>query len=161
TLPLAAIALGAFLVLVVVAVVLLVSSLSTPLRIPGFRTTNRDTKVDHAGGVEASQIYFTSIARVSLAEWRTKWSSPAPELENERLPMYVEETHNLAIRTNFKYERTTEAIATFSLALFAFGLAVILVFSAATTGGNAAVTPDLTLRLLLAAYVAVFSFIEL
>lgn len=164
SIPLAAIALGSFLVLVIATVVLLVSSLSTPLRIPGLKPTPRPTPkeslVPYAKDVKASQIYFMPIARVSLEEWRHKWSASEQELEAELVPTYVDETHNLAVRTNFKYERTTEAVAVFSLALFAFGLAAVLVFIAAVSKDRP-VELDWLQRTLLALYVGGFSFIEL
>jgi hypothetical protein len=153
TVPLTAIGLAVFLVLVVGAVVLLIASLSTPLRLPGLARGG-------SGQPTLSQIYFMSIAKFSLDEWKRNWERSSTDLDAERVQMYVKETHNLALRTNLKYERTTEAVAVFSIALFSFGLASIFAAIAATSP-KGIVELARSDRLLLGAYVGAFAFVQL
>jgi hypothetical protein len=75
--------------------------------------------------------------------------------------MYVDETYNLAVRTKFKYERTTEAVAVLSLGLFALGLAALFVIFAAVSPPQRAVDLDCPRRILLGLYFTVFTFTQL
>lgn len=131
-LPLGLITLVIFLVGVAFTVMLLLTSLATPLRLPGM-VTSKHKHVEWAKGVRGSQLYFYEIAGLTANEWARKWSAAPEELKKERLDSLVIETRNLADRTNSKYDRTTEAAALLSLALLAFALAVIFVAIAANT----------------------------
>jgi len=115
--PLAMLALGCYLLLVVLCVMLLINSLATPLRVPGLTRARDATRVDYVSDVRVSQIYFGEISTVRLTEWEDKWKADGEKLETELTQTLVRETHNLAVRTQFKYGRTTEAIALFNLAL--------------------------------------------
>lgn len=132
-LPLGLIALAVFLVGVVFTVMLLLVSLATPLRLPGLAESPRRKAMTWARGVPASQVYFYEIAGISLDEWERKWGASVQELKEERLRSLVRETHNLGLRTNSKYDRTTEAAALLSGSLLAFALAIVLVASAASS----------------------------
>lgn len=123
-LPLGTICLTFFLLAIFMTVILLVTSFATPLRLPGREPKKERTKQTFVRDVETSQIYFSEIAKVSLDEWDDKWGAPEGELQNERFQSMIRETHNLSVRTNFKYDRTTEAVSVFSVALLFFGLAV-------------------------------------
>jgi uncharacterized integral membrane protein len=133
-LPLGLIALAVFLVGVLFSVMLLLASLSTPLRLPGLgkksnstQSSTDDDSMRWAGGVKASQIYFFEISRVSLDQWESKWDATVDALKRERLRSLIRETHNLGLRTSAKYDRTTEAVALLSMALLAFALSVVFV----------------------------------
>lgn len=134
-LPLGLIALIVFLVGVAWSVMLLLVSLSTPLRVPGLTRTRKANPMTWVNGVPASQIYFYEMSRVSVDEWEKKWSSSAETLKKERLRSLVRETHNLGVRTSAKYDRTTEAVGLLSLSLLAFALSIIFVAIVAATPG--------------------------
>lgn len=133
-LPLALIALVVFLVGVAWSVMLLLASLATPLRMPGLSRPTRDRPAEWWKGV--SQIYFYEISRVSLDQWKERWTAPVADLEQERLSLLIRETHNLGVRTRAKYDRTTEAVSLLSIALLAFALSIILVAIVAGTPSN-------------------------
>ena len=126
-LPLGLIALVVFLVGVVFTVMLLLTSLATPLRLPGMVSSKRRRPVEWAGSVQGSQLYFYEIAGLTADEWETKWGASTEALKKERLDSLIIETRNLADRTNTKYDRTTEAAALLSLSLLAFALPAIFV----------------------------------
>ena len=130
-LPLGLITLAAFLVGVVFTVMLLLTSLATPLRLPGLAKSKRRPKMDWVRDVTCSQVYFYEISGVAADEWVNKWGASVEELKKERLESLILETHNLADRTNTKYDRTTEAAALLSFSLLAFALAIIFVTIAA------------------------------
>ena len=130
-LPLGLISLAVFLVGMIFTVMLLLTSLATPLRLPGLTEYSGRPPMDWVAGVEASQSYFREISTVALHEWERKWDAPVRELERERLVSLVRETHNLGVRTNAKYDRTTECVALLSSSLLAFALAVVFVATAA------------------------------
>jgi hypothetical protein len=141
-LPLALIALVAFLVGVAWSVMLLLVSLSTPLRVPGLvRSPRRPNPVQWVNGVKASQIYFYEMSRVSVDDWEHKWSAPAESLKEERLSSLIRETHNLGVRTSAKYDRTTEAVGILSIALLAFALSIVFVGIVAATPETAQPIP--------------------
>ena len=54
-----------------------------------------------------------------------------PELKRERNDSLVRETHNLAVRTEYKYQRSNAAVAVLSFALLSFVLSAILILVAA------------------------------
>src|SRR5664280_360809 len=77
--PLALLALLVFLLCVVLAAVMLVYSIATPLKIPAFVNASRE-------GADRgfSQIYFFSIAELAKEEWQAKWAvDQTPKLEGE------------------------------------------------------------------------------
>jgi uncharacterized integral membrane protein len=117
-LPYALIFLEVFLVGMFFTVVLLVTSFATPLRFPGLQQSKRRPRsISWANGVETSQIYFSEIARVSVDEWENKWAANSRDLQGERVQSLIFETHNLSVRTNFKYDRSVAGVAVFSVAL--------------------------------------------
>ena len=131
--PICIIPLGTFLISIVATVVILLSSTTTPLRFPGSpraRDLDGPPGVDWADkAVPASQIYFHEIAGTSLKEWHQKWQSSESRLRNERRDSLIRETHNLAVRTEFKYERMNEAVVIFSFGLASLAISVVLVMS--------------------------------
>ncbi len=162
--PLALILLGAFLIGVIASVVMLINSLTTPLRFPG-GTKAAMPKINYADRtVEASPIYFTEIAGTSLQQWYAKWQQPAVDIVRERHEAMIRETHNLAVRTDFKYQQTKEAVAVLTFALLSLALSVVLVLGGITAQrADAPPAPiPLSMRLLLSltlgAYVALHLF---
>lgn len=152
--PLGLITLVTFLVGVIFAVLLLLGSLATPLRIPGLgeeiapeRKRRRPQK--WVGGVETSQIYFYQIAGVSLDKWVSKWDPSTEDLKEERLDSVIREIHNLAVRTRFKYIRGTEAVSILSFSLLTLGLAASFVAIAAATPGDNPIDLDAFHRVIL------------
>jgi hypothetical protein len=170
--PLAMVFLSVYLLLVVVAVMLLINSLATPLRTPGLSRTPPKPKVDWVNGVKASPLYFGEISKLRLDEWVLKWDGSAAALETERRQALVGETHNLAVRTQFKYGRTTEAIAVFNLALLSLSCTIVLALTAASMPVVAPTTLDpypaqplpgfpAWPRFVLGVVVAIFYFVQL
>ena len=116
-----------YLILILVASSLLVSSIMTPLRIPTSRPSS----------APQSQIYFQSIARESKNSWKSKWEDgSSTKLEGDQLSMYMAETRNLALRADHKYSRTTEAVAFLQVSLLALMLLVILSTSSLANGSQ-------------------------
>ncbi len=141
--PLGIITLAVYLVLVIICVMLLINSLATPLRIPGRKSKSgpRLEEMKYAGDpkIEASQIYFGPIAQYSVEEWSRKWKATPLELKQELTDSLIRENHNLAVRTQFKYGRTSEAITVFNLALLFLSLTVVLGATAAGAGSSTGV----------------------
>ncbi|CAN5335068.1 hypothetical protein BH11ACT4_BH11ACT4_13190 [soil metagenome] len=143
--PLGILTLAIYLVLVVICVMLLINSLATPLRIPGGRRKpdreNKRVEMTYAGDpdIETSQIYFGEIVRYSEEEWSRKWKAAPQELRRELTESLIRENHNLAVRTQFKYGRTLEAITVFNLALLFLSLTVVLGAAAASADSGGAV----------------------
>jgi len=145
-LPLALIAVGVFFVGVVATVLMLIGSLTTPLRLPSVPAAKerddpgpkRSARVFASPDAEVSPIYFFEISKLSLGQWQTKWTpSVEDRLLEEEHDALVRETHNLAIRTEFKYGRTNEAVAVLSFALATLAVAAVLVLVAAGTPSGA------------------------
>jgi hypothetical protein len=164
--PLTMLCLTVYLLTVFITVSLLVVSFGTPLRLPGiepFRKQRR--KTFWVNDIKASQIYFSEIAKVSVEQWREKWKGTESELKRERLDSFIKETHNLSLRTNFKYDRTTEALSVFSLALLAFSLAVGFAYLATTSmhAGDPSDPVEISVRgrILLASVLASYTFVQL
>ena len=136
--PLGIMALAAYLVLVIICVMLLINSLATPLRVPGGKSEPKRVPVPWAGDpkINASQIFFFSIAKYSVNEWSRKWTATPLELKRELTASLINENHNLAVRTQFKYGRTSEAISVFNLALLFLSLTVV--FGATAAASNVA-----------------------
>ena len=117
SLPLPALALGAFLVLIVLSLLFYLLAMSAPLTIPpAARTTER------------SRQYFLVIAGETHTTWRRLWTQPASsgELRSELADENVDEIRNLAFCTDLKYERSNEGSALFVLALLFFLLGIVL-----------------------------------
>lgn len=160
-LPLGLIALVVFLVGVVFTVMLLLTSLATPLRLPGMVSSKRRRPVEWAGSVQGSQVYFYEIAGLTADEWEIKWSASAEALKKERLDSLIIETRNLADRTNTKYDRTTEAAALLSLSLLAFALAAIFVGIAADSPGTKPIHLDTLNRVVIGVLIGGYCALQL
>lgn len=164
-LPLVMICLTAFLFSILITVILLLVSFATPLRLPGERPDPNRPETDAVQDVQVSQLYFSHISKISRREWRHKWEGDADALKAERLAAFVEETHNLSVRTNFKYDRTTEAISVFAIALLAFALGVAFTCIATVSGAAGDATNPIELGVLgpvlLAAVLGVYTFVQL
>ena len=144
--------LGLFLTLAIVAVLLLLVALGPNLNLPA---------PEREGGT-ASRLFFLSMARTTANDWWTRlWEQDPPTLEVV-VRNYVHDAHNLAIKTNYKSNRTNEARAVFTLALLFLALSVILAFGAAArlTEASSQVLPwDTLTRSLVAITAAAFAFI--
>lgn len=146
-----------FLLGVVFTVVLLLASLATPLRLAGFAERSPGSRMNWVKGVPASQLYFMEIARVSVDEWRYKWTAEHARLAAERVESLVRETHNLGVRTGFKYDRFNEAVAALSVALLSFALsAALIAFAAPSPSPSPPIELGFWHRLLLATIIAVY-----
>jgi hypothetical protein len=131
--PLPAQLVSAFYISVLLAVLLLINSLGSPLRLPR-RTTQADS---------SSHLFFLSIADRSYEEWRNLWQKDEDELTSELYYEYIREASNLAIRAKYKYERTNEAIQFLTLALVCFSLTtILLMIAAAKTKGTSSVVTN-------------------
>jgi hypothetical protein len=129
--PLGLLCLGVFLVGIVGVVIMLIGGLTTPLRFPGGQRSDAP-EITYTTDLQAGQVYFYEIASGSLEEWHEKWDVPdADQLKKEREDSLIRETHNLAVRAEFKYARVNEAVGLLSFALLSFALAAVLVVAAA------------------------------
>lgn len=155
--------LALYVVLVIMCVMLLINSLATPLRVPGLARNRPDSHIDYVGDppLRTSQIYFAEIARVGLSEWEGKWRASYDNLDKELTQSLVKETHNLAVRTQYKYNRTTEAIVIFNLALLFMTLTVIYCLTAAVVASDQPVQLPSWSRWLLGTMFGLFFFIQL
>ena len=145
TLPLGLIALGGFLICVTVSVIMLIASTTTPLVWPG-RSSSVVPDINYAQGPRYGQIFFNEIARTALPAWYRKWRDSPEDLARERNDSLVRETHNLAVRTEFKYQRSNEAVAVLSFGLLSFLASAILILFASwqlkiANSATAAVAP--------------------
>jgi hypothetical protein len=152
-LPLTSIGLAGFLAGVTVSVILLIVSMTTPLVLPG--GSNPVTPaIEYVPGPKTGQFYFNEIVGSALPGWHRKWRQDISALKRERNDSLVRETHNLAVRTEYKYQRSNAAVAVLSFALLSFVLSAILILVAAERQDpkvNAPLTTNLTVRLVLAA----------
>lgn len=154
---LAGLFLGGFLILSILAVLILVVALGPNLTLPRGQRLKRS---------EPSRLFFLSIASQSESEWQSLWY-PGRVPPSTVLQTYVNEAHNLAFKTDFKYNRTNEARAFFTLGLLFLGLAIALFLdaSARVTKPLLVERPlpilewDVQTRLWIAAVVASFSFV--
>jgi hypothetical protein len=96
---LTALLLGAFLVLDLVAVVLWILTMATPLTLPGTSAS------------DPSFLFFRVIAKGSKDEWREKWKSE--DLAEGYTDDLIAEAHNLARRADGKYDRSNLATRIF------------------------------------------------
>lgn len=118
--PLVALTTGAYVACTLVAVVLLLLSLSSELRLPGGEPGGAPNDL------EGSYLYFTFIANRTRLAWTESWNRPVKDLEQDLLKQYIKETHNLAQRARVKYGRTDEAAAMFVLALMFLAIGFLL-----------------------------------
>ena len=121
TFPLSLIALIIFLIGVAWSVLLLLVSLSAPLRSP-FKP--RENGIRWANDVKYSQIFFHDMAKTSSRLWVAKWNSDVNSLKKERFDTLVRETHNLGVRTTNRHFRTEEAFPLLTMSLLAFMLSI-------------------------------------
>jgi hypothetical protein len=155
-LPLPGILLGLFSVMAVISVLFLLIALGPNLKLP---RPERGTS-EEGRGRQPSRIYFFSISDLTLEEWELLWKYPNPS-SGDMFHHYIVETHNLATKTDFKYSRTNEARALFTLGLLFLALSVALGFGSLTDFTS---QPPVVLswngstRLLVAAIAGVFSF---
>lgn len=153
SLPLAGIGLAGFLAGVTVSVILLIVSMTTPLVLPG-GSNPLTPAIRYVPGPKTGQFYFNEISGSALPAWHRKWRQDIALLKRERNDSLVRETHNLAVRTEYKYQRSNAAVAVLSFALLSFLLSAILILVAAERQDpkvNAPLTTNLTVRLVLAA----------
>lgn len=116
TYPLLAWSTGAYFVLTISAVALLLLCLSVPVRLP-------QTREDP---MHKSRLFYSYIATKPIRAWRNEWSRCAECLEYDIADDYINEAHNLAERTNAKYRHSHEASWLFVLALLFLGVSVYL-----------------------------------
>jgi uncharacterized integral membrane protein len=164
-LPLGVIALAGFLGGITMSVIMLISSLTTPLVFPGGSVSNLPEipYVPYGKPIKFGQIYFYEIAKTSPPEWYTKWAddTPATALKRERNASLVRETHNLAVRTDYKYQRSNEAVAVLSFAMLSFILAAILILIASQHRNVASVDLNWTARAILATIFFFYCWLQL
>jgi hypothetical protein len=110
----------AFMIGVSITVIQLIGSLSTPLRLPGLDPARRH----RSSKAMPSTLYFHEIEKNTIDEWKATWDLDSETLAKDRLRSLIGETHNLALRTSFKYNRTNEATAVLTWALIALSLTV-------------------------------------
>jgi Ca2+/Na+ antiporter len=166
--PLGIMALAVYLVLVIICVMLLINSLATPLRVPGGKSDPASVPVPWAGNsnIKASQIFFFSIAKYSVHEWSQKWTATPLDLKRELVASLINENHNLAVRTQFKYGRTSEAISVFNLALLFLSLTVVFGATAAASdvsagNGPAAINFPALARIIASSMFGLYLFFQL
>lgn len=159
--PPAMLCLAAYILLVVLSVTILIGSLATPLRVPGLaRGGRRSAHVDWIGP-QSSQIYFGEISRIGVKDWERKWTGDPNSLKTELTQALVGETHNLAVRTQFKYGRMNEAIALFNFALLFLSLTMIFSLAAASLEDPTKVPVPAAANWALASAVAAFFYLQL
>lgn len=139
--------LGIFLLSVIATVIILLSSVTAPLRFPGAPRAVDATKapdVEWADPrVPVSQIYFHEIAGASLAEWYQKWAANEGRLRRERRDSLIRETHNLAVRTEYKYDRMNEAVLVLSFGLSALAVTSVLLLASLGQGAEVEFSPGM------------------
>ncbi|MGQ0679219.1 MAG: hypothetical protein ACT4OM_06120 [Actinomycetota bacterium] len=121
-----ALLIGSFLILDLVAVMIWVLTLATPLRPPGQSDRSKQLDAERSSFQKSSYLFFLQIGRLSLSDWRSQWPA-APQIHSLRAHVtqdLISETHNLATRALQKYEQSRQAARVFlaSLALLAPGL---------------------------------------
>jgi hypothetical protein len=159
-LPLALIALAGFLGGITVAVIMLISSLTTPLVFPGGSKPILP-KIPYVTSAKFGQVYFYEIAKTAPPEWYAKWESSTADLKLERNASLVRETHNLAVRTDFKYQRSNEAVAVLSFAMLSFVLSALLILIASQRPNQALVDLNWTARSVLATIFFLYCWLQL
>ena len=146
--------LGLFLTFSALAVLLLVVALGPNLNLP---------RGQRRPGSSGSRLFFLSIASKTEGDWQLLWR-PGTVTREAMTKTFVEEAHNLAFKTEFKYSRTNEARALFTLGLLFLALAVVLYLDASTRADSTldvlpALAWDLQVRLWVALVTATSAFI--
>ncbi len=124
--PLGLVFLSCYLIGVVITVIQLLGSLSTPLMLPGL-----DGSKDTIKNAHPSTVYFLEIEKNSREEWKEVISADVASLEARQVDALRREVLNLAQRTSFKYNRSTEALAALTWSLICLALVVVCVVIAA------------------------------
>ncbi|WP_144433829.1 Pycsar system effector family protein [Aeromicrobium erythreum] len=114
------------------SVILLLLSLSSPLRIPG-RAAEAGPKLD------GSLLFYAYIGSERVSAWQDRWKDDTAKIEEQLSNQYVLESHNLAERARTKYRHTNEASTLFVLALYFLAFAVMLSIKTAIVGGGVGV----------------------
>jgi hypothetical protein len=154
-LPMPAILLGLFSVLSVLSVLLLLIGLGPNLKLP---RPEREADAPTLAR-RRSRLFFLSIAGMTLDQWSALWRGYKPDMD-DMITTYVTETHNLATKTDYKYSRTNEARAVFTLGLLFLSIFVALGFDAlanSPTGVPAVFAWDQATRSVVAAIAGAFA----
>jgi hypothetical protein len=115
--------------------------------------------IRYVAGPPSSQSFFNEISATALPGWYFKWRADVGDLRREHAESLVRETHNLAVRTQYKYRLSNEAVAVLAFALMSFVLAAILILIAAARlpvnpasgTGSPPLSLNITVRAILAA----------
>jgi hypothetical protein len=107
---------GAFFILTLASVALLLLCLSTPLKLPRRR---RDP-------MDESLLFFSYISARRIDDWKNDWEIDEQKLRDRMTQDYVREAHNLAERATAKYRHTYEAAWLFVVGLLFLGVSVFL-----------------------------------
>lgn len=153
-----------YLVCIGLATTLFVQAISTPLRIPAFVPTAMPSKDSDADHRPVSMFYFYPISGATLQEWRAQWrGADSTDLANQYEDDLLRETHNLAVRADYKYSRSNEGVAFLSLAILLFLCSAVLIlraFADASPGGPPQPV-DLLTRLALAVTISAWLFLTM
>jgi hypothetical protein len=123
------------LILSVVAALILIIALGPNLTVPG-------PVGDPRKGARSSPLFFLLIAEMTDSAWERLWRPGYPTL-TQMVDVYTRESRNIASKTTFKYGRTNEARAVFTIALFFLASSIAIVVSAFSDPAGS--TPDLIL----------------
>lgn len=154
--------LGVFLGLTLISVLLLIIAVGPNLALPRGPGGTREFPGDPEGSAAAppppsdSWLFFLSIAGKTSSDWAEMWY-PGQLNKDELVQHYAREAHNIAVKTEFKYNRTNEARAVFTLGLLFLSLAVVLFF-AATARGEESLVMNGSVRGWMSAIIAVYAF---
>ncbi len=131
--PLAAVTLGAFLLLDLMAVATYLSAIGAPLTLPG------DPAKVPSSGPPVSHIYFRLVAEQGR-DWPAQWDADhLGDIDNE----VIDEIANIADRADRKYSRTTIATHLFLGGLVFLAATVVLGLAAVAHGTPPTVTDPL------------------
>jgi len=126
--PLLAAAALLFVACVISAVVLLLQSLSAPLRMPG-------SQAGYGHPLDGSRLFFSYIGNASADDWLESWKTPTVgTIRHQMYGQYVNETHNLSERARLKYQHTREASTLFILGLVFLAAGIFLAAFASRYG---------------------------
>lgn len=153
--PLPGIFLLLFLIFVILTVVVLICAMGPTLRIPGSSPPS-----------PSSNLYFIPIATTDETVWMDQWGlHGSQEIEHLRgltRDNLLRETHNIAVRVTFKYERMREARSLFIIALMFLAEAFFLMMYAPLAGFATKLQPygipwDWTPKIVIGLITAVFT----
>lgn len=104
------------------AVMFLLISLSSPLRLPGAQSGRLESD-----RINESLLFFQFIADRPRRTFEQYWKQRSAEtLRKTMIDQLIAEAHNLAERANLKYRHTTEASAVFQLGLLFLTAGLVL-----------------------------------